>query len=173
MTKELFNGLIKRARMNDHQAICILSEYCIKSIKSHLLRKFNYRHEAEDLARDIFTYRIYSNLPTEHIEYPLAWLYTIADHYMFTYLETHNIAAEYNDNAFPDEYFEDHVNKFMIDEAFSLIDEVTCQILVLNNIYGYTFEELAPMVNLKPDAARQRACRVKTDRKILSHFRKK
>ncbi|MDE7075906.1 MAG: sigma-70 family RNA polymerase sigma factor [Clostridia bacterium] len=173
MTKELFNGLIAKAKENDQRAICIFSDFCIKAIKSHLDKKFDNIQDSEDFAHDIFTYKIYSNLPTEPVEYPYAWLYIIADRYMFTYLENHNTTLEYNENAYPDEFFENHVNKFMIDEAFAIIDEVTCQILVLNNIYGYTYEEIAPMVNLSPEAVRQRACRVKLNKKLLSHFGKK
>lgn len=172
MTKELFNGLIKKARKNDQLAICILSDYCIKAIKSHLIRKYYNRQESEDWARDIFTFKIYSNLPTESVQYPLSWMYRIADNYMCDYFEKHRITVEYNENAFPDEFFDDHVDKFMIDEAFALIDKVTCQILVLNNVYGFTFEEIAPMVRLLPDAARQRAHRAKINKKLLSHFGK-
>lgn len=172
MTAEIFNGLINGARRNDHRAIGILSEYCIKAIKSHLNRRFNDRWESEDFARDIFTYKIYSNLPDAPVSYPLAWLYKIADNYMYDYFERHAITTEFRENAYPDEYFEGFVNKFMLDEVFKHIDKVTCRILVLNYYYGYTFEEIAPMVKMKPDAVRQRAYRVKINKKILSQFGK-
>lgn len=173
MTNDLFNGLIAKARGNDQRAICIFSNFCIKAIKSHLISKFNNIYDVEDFARDIFTYKIYSNLPTKPVEYPYGWLYTIADHYMFTYLETHSITTvEYNESAYPDEHFDNQVDKFVVDEAFKIIDKVTCQILTLNNLYGYTYEEISPMVNLSPDAVRQRACRVKFNKKLLSHFGK-
>ena len=172
MTTELFNKLIEKARANDNRAVCALHDYCISAIKSHLITRFNNRLEAEDWARDVFTFKIYSNLPTVPIDYPLAWLYKIADNYVITLLEKRKVSVEFNENAYPDEYFEDHLNKFIVDEAFSFIDETTCKILVLNNIYGYTYEEIAAMVNLKPAAVRQRARRVKINRKLLSHFHK-
>lgn len=163
MNKETakFNALIVQAKKKDAHAISILSKYCIDAIKLHLSLKFRNRQEIEDWAHDVFTYKIYSNLPNYLITNPIAWLNKVADNYVFTILKKEHRTVEYVENVYSNERFVDIVNGIMLEEAFKDVDEQTTQILVLKHIYGYRFREIAKLLKINEDAARQRASRTR------------
>lgn len=150
-----------KAKKKDEQAVVILNKYCIKAITHHLSLKFNNKNEVEDWAHDVFTYRILSNLPDKYIDYPKAWLYKVADNYVCTELKKQHRTLEYKDDIYSDKEFVDLYNKYILEEVLKDEDELTVKILILNLHYGYTFEEIAILLKIKPATARQRASRAK------------
>lgn len=164
-----FNALIIQAKKKNEQAIVILNKYCIKAIIRHLSLKFNNSNEVEDWAHDVFTYRILSNLPDKFISHPKAWLYKVADNYVFTELKKQKRTLEYKDDIYTDKEFVDLYNKYMLDEVLKDEDELTVKILILNLHYGYTFDEIAILLKIKSATARQRASRAKRKiRKVVT-----
>ncbi|MDE7379913.1 MAG: sigma-70 family RNA polymerase sigma factor [Clostridia bacterium] len=170
MNSAQFNALIRQAKKKDEQAVIILNKFCINVILRHLSLKFNSRQEVEDWAHDVFAYRILPNLPDKFIDYPVAWLYKIADNYVYTELKKQNRTLEYRDDICSDKEFVDLYNKYTLEEVFKDEDELTVKILILNLHYGYTFDEIAILLKVKPATARQRASRAK--RKIRSDVTK-
>ena len=163
MNSTQFNALIKQAIKKDEHAVIVLSKYCLNIITHHLSLKFNSRNEVEDWAHDVFTYKILSNLPDKFIEYPVAWLYKIADNYVYTELKKQNRTLEYKDDIYSDKEFVDLFNKYTLEEVFKDEDALTVKILILNLHYGYTFEEIAVLLKIKSATARQRASRAKRE----------
>lgn len=154
-----FNALIERAKKKDGNAIGILAKYCIKAIMLHLSVKFSNRREIEDWARDVFTFKILSNLPNKYVSYPIAWLNKISDNYVYTLLKNEINSVEFIDNISNDHDFTDKVDEIMVKDALELVSEIDYRILVLRYYYGYSSSEVAAMLNIKPDAVRKKASR--------------
>lgn len=161
-----FNALIARAKKKDGDAICILSKYCVNAIKLHLSVKFYKRCEIEDWARDVFAYKILSNLPDKYVSYPIAWLNKISDNYVFTLIKNEIVPVEFKDNISNNKDFNDKVNEMMAKDVMGVFSEIDCRILLLRYYYGYKSYEVADMLNLSADTVRQRASRA------IAYFKK-
>lgn len=161
MDSAQFNALIDRARKKDEQAIYILAKYCVNTIKVHLAVKFGNRLETEDWAHDVFTYKILSNLPDKTIKRPLAWLRKIADNYVLTILKNETVSVEFLEDISDNGDLSDKVDDIMLKDALKCVKKIDWKILVLKYYHGYTFEEIAKMLKMKPATVRQRAFRAR------------
>ena len=156
-----FNALIRAARNKDEHAVIILSKYCVAVIKRILFTKFSRLSDAEDWARDIFTYKIYSHLPETYIHFHYAWLQKITCNFMFTKLKKEKPTVEFKENLCADENFHDVIDNLFAHEVFESIDETTRIILALKACCGYSYEEIAKELGLNPATVRKKASRAK------------
>ncbi|MDE6075756.1 MAG: sigma-70 family RNA polymerase sigma factor [Clostridia bacterium] len=156
-----FNALIAKAKNNDGYAIEILSKYCIETIRIHLSITFRNEQEVEDWAHDVFTYKIYSNLPDYFIEKPSAWLNKVADNYVLTKLKKEKRTAPLIEEILDNRNFSDMVNEIMVKDALHKLREIDCQILVLRYYYKISYIQIAKMFKINPATARQRAFRAR------------
>lgn len=160
LSPEQFNALIEQIKKNDERAIDIFTKYCYKAIKFYLYVRFSNNSNIDDWTQEIFM-KIYYNLPTQYIKRPLAWLSAISHNHVITKIKQEKLTVELNNDILADEKFSNVLDKVTIEEIKKYIDEPTFNMFVLNSYCGYSFEEIAELLNLKAATVRQRIFRAR------------
>ncbi len=144
-----------------------LYEYYFPRIVVHINRTFSDFHIGEDVAQEFFI-KLFKITPPEQIDYPTSWVFKICDNIAKTY-----ISLQKNKSALPleensaiaksvDDDFASLENGGISQENISALkhlDRQTVEILIMKFWEGYSYKEIASIMNIPYDAVRQKASR--------------
>lgn len=166
MDAQKFNCLIKKIKYDKKAIDSIYDEYC-SELKIHIQRRFGNLVNPEDMLEDIFLKILEMETPN-HVKYPTAWLFRVADNYITDKLRGTHQDEEYIETISKEFDVDKIVLDIEVKEALSKLDKLTQQILYMHFWEGYRFKELARELNLSYVSIRSRASRAyKTLKKFL------
>ncbi len=165
--------LIVRARQGDTQAYGLLVELHQERVFSVIVRHVRDEHKARDIAQDVFI-QAYRAIHTYEDRAKFStWLYRIALN-LVTSQHRHDFALKRGgaqarasldvdgmvepgaDIRPPDEQVEAGEIGVMVREAIDALDEEYKTVVVLRDLQGMSYEEIAEVLNIAPGTVRSR-----------------
>ena len=171
---------VARLRAKDARAFCVLIERLQQPIIRYLHRLVGERDVALDLAQDTFL-QVYKEIDKTSVDLSLdAWIYRIATNYGLQYLKrkrllqfipfsfgmtTREDETEVGEDSFTqlaapglsvEEQTEMHL---LLQQALSHLNPRDAACLQLHYDYGFTYEQIARIVDTTPEAVRKRVAR--------------
>lgn len=155
--------IIAKARKGEGQAIAALYDRHFQAVYNYIYYRVSDQHTAEDLSSEVFI-RMLQKLP----EYSdrgrpfLAWLYTIArnlviDHYRSEgKMEQVNIKEDLEDKkkGSPSQVVQAQMDQECFREALARLPEAQRQMLMHRFINGFSFPDIAELLNKSDRALR-------------------
>lgn len=151
-----FNRLLSDVKHDKKAIEQIYLEYYPK-IVLHLKRRFGNLLYVEDAAENVFVSLL--SLEPRYIEYPTAWLYTIAENDVKDYLKAQNRELPLLDYTRSPFDFDRNILSADMQAAFAHLDKDVQMILYLHHWEGYTHEEIAKELHLSPNNVRVKVSR--------------
>lgn len=164
MKAKEFNKCIRKLK-TDRKIFNFFYKYYFPKIVVHINSKFIGLDIGEDIAQEFFL-DLLKKEDIPYIEYPNSWIYTIAEDMaknrlkkekIRTEIEQKYVAATENKKAKND--YEFYWEQAELRDKLDQLDNETRKIIIMNVFEGYKFHEIAAIMNLKPDAVRQRFSR--------------
>ena len=155
MEVHTFNRLLKRIR-TDPKALETLSTEFYARIKLHVHRRFSGQVSGEDAAQEVFL-KLMAREEVGYIDYPVGWLYTLADHYAIDVLRKRGRETELGEwdlVALPASHEGDEVVA-----ALNKLDPLTRKIIYLHIWEGYSYKEIAHALGMNYSGVRTRVSR--------------
>ncbi|MDE6412087.1 MAG: sigma-70 family RNA polymerase sigma factor [Clostridia bacterium] len=157
MDAQKFNRLLKKIKYNKKAVDSIYDEYSPK-LKLHFQRRFGNLINPEDTVEDVFLKLLEMETPN-HVEFPTAWLFRLADNYIIDELRTKHQDEQYFENI-SEEFDLEHIYvDIEVKVALSKLDNLTQQLLYLHFWEGYSYKELATEFKLSYSCVRTRVSR--------------
>lgn len=181
MVTDVQEDEVNRLRAGDSQAFRSLMERLQYQLTGYLHRLVGEREVALDLAQDTFL-QVYKEIgkTSTHLELD-AWIYRIATNYALRYLNRKRlykfIPFSFGSDNFGDEVsgishedmlersmvassFEEQTETSMLmQEAFKKIAPIDAACVQLHYGTGFTYEQIATIANISPEAVRKRVAR--------------
>lgn len=166
MDTKRFNDYIQEIPTDIKALIPIYDEYYYR-IVVHISYKFN-KQIAEDVAQDFFTDLMQIKANHDYIKYPTSWVYKCCDYIALKHFRCESSYVELNEECLASNMFEaTELSNELKDEILRL-EELSQKILFHYYWEGYSQEEIAQMLNLKPATVRQKHHRaIKKLKKLL------
>lgn len=154
MNTFLFNYYVKRARF-DSAAMEKLYNYYYHRIVLHIGLRFGVNF-AEDVAQDFFQQLKYKQLKDEYIEFPASWIYKCCENIAKKYYNQQKKYLELQLNYFSNEQLLFNEDNIVLYNAISKLEDIEQKVIYLYAWEGYSFREIAVIVNRKYSAVRLR-----------------
>lgn len=166
MDTKRFNDYIQKIPTDIKALIPIYEEYYTK-IVVHISYKFN-KKIAEDVAQDFFKDLMQIKENHDYIDYPTSWVYKCCDYIALKHLSCESGYVELKEEYLASNMFAaTEINIDLIDEIMQL-EELSQKILFHFYWEGYSQEEIAQMLKLRPATVRQKHHRaIKKLKKLL------
>ncbi|HET7657479.1 MAG TPA: RNA polymerase sigma factor [Bacillales bacterium] len=150
MDEELFQFIYK-AKRGDRQAFAELVEKYKGAVFRHAYAMVNDRMEAEDIAQEAFTKAFYS-LPKLGNEYAFSsWLTRIVSNLCYDHLKKWKNKKTVDVEDYPFEAnssMEQTDLKLSISEAMQKLSEEHRAVIILRDIQGFSYDEMAEILNI-------------------------
>lgn len=161
MEASIFNEKLLKI-MYDKSVVADLYEEYVDPVTMHVSWRFGGAVDAEDIAHEVFMKLMTIDWSKyKPVESPSAWLNSIADHLVLDKIKSKHI-------EYPIEDFENYFSYFELDKimvaddvktALNHLDKRDAYIIYMNKYEGYTFEDIAKQLSMKPGAVRTAASR--------------
>lgn len=170
MNSKRFNDILKNLKTNE-TLFTELYEYYYPKIRIHVYRKFRNRTLSEDTAQDFFV-KIFETELEQPVEFPTAWVYTVADNIAKNTIA--KTSREFLTDDAPKAPLDEYENELYGDCADLLrqLDADSRELVILHIFEGYSLKELAPLIGIQYPALRQRYNRIIKNLRRLSHLRR-
>ena len=154
MEVEEFNKILKNCK-TDSQSCVTLYQFCTLKISTHLRFKYRFKNEAdvEECIHNVFM-KLYTKTIKAYVTNPVAWLYKVTDNHIADMKKKSKFTVELLDTAkYTDTYLESVENTSAI-EALKEHEPVSSDVVVLKFYYGYSFVDIAKMLDMKTSTVR-------------------
>ena len=143
---------------HDSRALERIYSFYYKRAVLHLTYHFS-REVAEDAVQEFFAHLMDVGEAQPYISFPTSWIYKSVENNALRLVNIDNRYLEYNE-ALHGEYisFENSDNE-EFESLISPLDDAGKTMMRLYYIYGYTLEEVAIMLSVKPATIRKRHTR--------------
>lgn len=154
MNTILFNYYLKRVQFDSNAMECIYNYYYHR-IVLHIGLRFGVDF-AEDVAQDFFQQLKYKQLNNEYIEYPASWIYKCCENIAKKYYNQQKKYLELKLNYFSNEQLLFNEDNLALYNAIRKLEDIEQKIIYLYSWEGYSFQEIANIVNKEYSAVRLR-----------------
>ena len=149
---QLDESLFSRIAAEDKEAFCTLYESCSSAVFAYALSILRNRSDAEDAMQDTFLkIRSAAHLYKPQGK-PAAWIFTITKNVcLMAYRRKARIVSLTEEPAVPDlglDQIENIEDKMTLEKAFTVLQEDTCQIIMLHAVSGLKHREIASLLNM-------------------------
>jgi RNA polymerase sigma factor (sigma-70 family) len=143
---------ITRAKKGDQEAFALLVSRFKQNIFRYAYGMLGDRMEAEDAAQEAFIKAFYS-LPKLDNAYAFSsWLIRIASNLCYDRLhklnKEHALAAEWIDTHVPQNDMQQSDLHMMVEAAMKTLSPEHREVVILRDLQGYSYEEIAEMINV-------------------------
>lgn len=161
------SAAVEAVRAGDKEAFAAIVRRYESALVGYLYRLVGDREQALDLAQETFL-EAYQGIIRTRAEISLpAWLYRIATNNAYDVLRRRRLIAwlrlkpQVAQDAPAEDPADRATERVMVERALAQLsqDDVTC--LLLSNYVGFKHHEVAQILGIRPDAARQRIARAK------------
>lgn len=156
MNPDKFNRLFKNLNTDKKAFEEVYTEYYPLTVL-HLRRCYGNLISAEDIAHDLFV-KLLKMEQRDYIEHPLSWVYKLADNMAVDEIRKHK-DVPLNELLSTPVNMEFISDKEEIKEYFSQLDESEVKILYMHFWEGYSFKEIAEILDIKYSNVRVKVCR--------------
>lgn len=165
-----FNSRLKKMKF-DKKSFNWIYAHCYNILKIRIETKFKKPKFTEDVIQDIFNYLMYRYNPTDFVKLPFIWLCTAADNRAISRLKmkSENL-EELNENIPYQVYFEEDdlvFTKEGFKDKWYKLDDRSRDILIMHDILGYKYKEIAILLEMSYSNVRVKASRAKSKIKKL------
>lgn len=167
MSVEEFNYRLNN--LKDENSLKILYRYSLEIIKEHIQYKYGNNNFYSNVPHDVFTRLTIEYPPKKFIQSPISYLCQATHNFMtdILMLNDNNTLELYDE--YP--YFPDYDNNIEfaseeVEKNWYKLDELTRYIVYLNTCLKYKLNEIAEMLNLRPDYVRTKKSRAFSSLKL-------
>lgn len=165
MNAQKFNRILNNIK-DDKQAIVPIYQEFYSQIIIHLRCRYGKLICPEDIAEEVFA-SLLKGGNSAYINSPLQWLFTISDHKATDAIRKRHEEMAYTDALNASADFDYSFLGADVQLAFSHLDPLSRQILVMHFWEGYTHKEIAALLNITCGNVRLKVSRAY---KILQKF---
>ncbi len=149
---QLDESLFPRIALEDKAAFCALYEACSSAVFAYALSILRNRADAEDAMQDTFLkIRSAAHLYKPQGK-PMAWVFTITRNIcLMMYRKKAHVIQMNDEDREPDlglDQIENVEDRLTLEKAFSVLQEDTCQIIMLHAVSGMKHREIAGLLNM-------------------------
>jgi len=175
----LLQGLIRRCRKGDLEAMTAIYERFNRSIFNLVYRHTSNRQVAEDLLQEIFL-KVFTHVhKLRQTDTFIGWMYRIAINACYSYLREHKVQLQ---KAIPLSKVESVINgsissssqkmvKELLDEAIQNLPIKMRTIFMLHDVKGFKHEEIASMLGCTAGTSKSQLFKARM--KIRKHLERK
>ena len=149
---QLDESLFPRIALEDKAAFCALYEACSSAVFAYALSILRNRADAEDAMQDTFLkIRSAAHLYKPQGK-PMAWIFTITRNIcLMMYRKKAHVIQMSDEDREPDlglDQIENVEDRLTLEKAFSVLQEDTCQIIMLHAVSGLKHREIASLLDM-------------------------